>query len=171
MKPADIQNAILYKLIECEQRLLANNPELTVPEHDKRHYRVRFDVKGRCAGKAARDGSYVNFNMVIAEDNFDDFLARTVPHEFAHIVAALSYGEHVQPHGREWKRTMRMLGAPDDRCHSYDTTRATSRTVARQHAYKCGCRTHNLTSIRHNRVVRGQQTYFCRSCRTKLEKV
>ena len=57
---------------------------------------------------------------------------------------------------------MQLFGADSSRCHDYDTSHAGTRHLTR-YAYRCGCREHALTSIRHNRILAGQ-VYYCRAC-------
>lgn len=129
---------------------------------------VRFDLKGTTAGQAKiNPGSppVIRLNQQLMEQNPERFLERTVPHEVAHVVA---YSLHcnIKPHGAEWKQIMSFSGADARRCHDYDITHARQRKLQR-FDYRCECRSHSLTSIRHNRVQRGQR-YFCRACKQPL---
>jgi len=36
-------------------------------------------------------------------------------------------------------------------------------------AYKCGCRTHQLTSVRHKRIVQRGYQYRCQYCHSFIE--
>jgi SprT protein len=126
---------------------------------------IRFDLRGKSAGMAshgAAEGMRIRYNRVLLEENGEDFLRRTVPHEVAHLITRLVFGPRCRPHGEEWRRVMRFFGADTSRCHGYDTSRARARTL-REYPYVCGCRDHSLTSIRHNRARRGQR-YLCRAC-------
>ncbi len=130
---------------------------------------VRFDLKGRSAGLAyfRRQGRpLIRYNDQLLMENQSHFLAQTVAHEVAHVVARILYGNRIRPHGREWQAVMAFFGADARRCHEYDTSRVPTRKLKR-FEYRCGCRQHLLTSIRHNRVLRGQR-YYCRSCGQSL---
>lgn len=130
---------------------------------------VRFDLTGKAAGMAifpARSTPVIRFNALLLTENRDDFLKRTVPHEVAHIVARRLFGKKIRPHGPEWRQVMQLFGAEASRCHNYDVSRSSRRTLKR-YPYHCDCRTHQLSSIRHNRVLQGQ-SYHCRSCRQPL---
>jgi SprT protein len=50
---------------------------------------------------------------------------------------------------------------------NYDLSGIPMRST-RRHAYTCGCATHQLSSVRHNRIQQGLASYFCRTCRGKL---
>jgi SprT protein len=130
---------------------------------------IRFDLRGRAAGQVrlpARGRPVIRYNPLLLAQNDTDFLGRTVPHEAAHVVAFRLHGRRIRPHGPEWKAVMGLFGADSARCHDYDLSAIPSRRFAR-HPYRCGCREHALTSIRHNRVLAGQ-VYLCRACGQEL---
>ena len=147
-------------------------------ERAARHFRtaiapgeIRFDLRGKGAGQfRSRDGvrCEIRFNADLLARNGEDFLARTVPHETAHLVVFRLFGPRASPHGAEWRAVMRLFGAEPSRCHDYDVEGLQTRRLRRYH-YRCGCRSHQLTSIRHNRVIQGQ-TYHCRSCGELLQR-
>lgn len=130
---------------------------------------VRFDLRGRSAGMVrfvAGRPPEVRYNRLLLEENRADFLASTVPHEVAHVVARALFGAQIRPHGDEWKRVMHWLGADPARCHDYDVSRTQTRRLQR-FPYRCSCRRHWLTSIRHKRILAGQM-YYCRACKDPL---
>ncbi|AGA89539.1 hypothetical protein Thimo_0700 [Thioflavicoccus mobilis 8321] len=160
MSEADF--ALRHEAIEQSRRLL---------QLAERHYRrtmptpeIRFDLRGQAAGQAriAPTGTQIRYNRQLLHDNPTEFLNQTIPHEVAHLVAYRVFGRRIRPHGREWQAVMAFFGAPAQRCHRFAVKRGTGRQLAR-HAYHCACRTHALTSIRHNRVLRGRR-YYCRTC-------
>ena len=111
----------------------------------------------------------VRFNPVLLIENRDSFLAQTVPHEIAHVVAHSLHNRQIRPHGSEWQQVMHFFGAENRRCHSYDVQRSAPRRY-RRFSYRCGCQEHQLTTIRHNRIAKGQR-YICRSCRESLKRL
>ena len=132
---------------------------------------IRFDLRGKTAGQArTRDGRTfeIRYNIALLARHGDELLARTVPHEAAHVVAFCLYGTRVRPHGREWQAIMRLFGAEPSRCHDYDVQGLQTRALTR-YSYRCSCRTHELTSIRHKRVLAGQ-VYLCRRCGEALRR-
>lgn len=133
---------------------------------------VSFKLKGRTAGKAFLMANEVRYNPILLEENKDSFLNRTVPHEVAHLVAYTKDPVNGRGHGYLWKRIMRDFGLDASRCHSYDTTntRQSKSTLSRNYPYKCACKTHNLTSIRHHRILKGAQ-YSCKHCNQILKAI
>lgn len=130
---------------------------------------IRFDLRGQSAGQARlclSGDCVIRYNPALLGSNPDRFLAETVAHEVAHLVAYRLHGRGIRPHGPEWQTIMRRYGAEPSRCHSYDLSAAQHRSL-RQFRYHCHCREHDLSSIRHNRVLKGR-TYYCRRCKTAL---
>ena len=130
---------------------------------------VKFDLSGKAAGMALfphRASPIIRYNVLLLAENREDFLRRTVPHEVAHVVARHLFGRRIKPHGPEWRQVMVLFGADPSRCHDYDISRASRRRLKR-FDYRCNCRSHQLTSIRHNRVLQGQ-VYLCLKCRQPL---
>jgi SprT protein len=141
-------------------RQAAAQLRLAIPEVE-----VRFDLRGQTAGQVQFHPSrrtLIRYNRQLLLENGERFLDRTVPHEVAHVITHGLYGPHIRPHGPEWRGVMGLFGADSRRCHDYDTRRATTRRLTR-HRYRCACREHSLTSIRHHRILAGQ-LYYCRSC-------
>jgi len=40
----------------------------------------------------------------------------------------------------------------------------------RHFAYVCDCMTHQLTTVRHNKITMGKANYFCRKCDGQLNQ-
>jgi len=134
-----------------------------------RELEIRFDLRGRAAGQArcgSRDPWLIRYNAVLLRENGERFIAETVPHEVAHLVAYHRHGPRIRPHGPEWQAIMGQLGATPERCHQYDLSHVPRRTT-RVYTYHCACGEHQLTSIRHRRILAGR-TYLCRRCAKPL---
>lgn len=133
---------------------------------------VDFDIRGRVAGKFVYGNRFCfKVNMEIAFHNLEEYLARTVPHEFAHYIVRIKYGFLAQPHGREWKQTMRsVFGLEPTSCHNYNMENVTSGRNIERFKYVCGCKDkiHYITSIRHKRVQIENKKYLCVSCRKAI---
>ncbi len=131
--------------------------------------RVRWDLRGAAAGQArfpAGGASEIRFNAQLLAENGDAFIARTVPHELAHLVVHLLHRGRARPHGAEWRAVMALFGADPRRCHDYDLSRVPRRRL-RRFPYRCDCRRHQITAIRRNRMAAGQ-VYLCRHCGAPL---
>lgn len=111
------------------------------------------------------------FDLCVEHDF--DVLKKTIIHEYAHHLTDKLYPNAKQSHGPEFKRIDLLLGGRG-------TARATLPEVISNglnanskravFVYKCNCRKHELTSIRHNRALKGVG-YRCGACYTKLEFV
>lgn len=136
---------------------------------------LRFDLRGTAGGVALLKQWVIRVNEQLAAENFEHYKKQTIGHEVAHLIAEKVYGSIREPyptkirsHGREWAGVMYLFGLPSDRCHTYDTTNSKVRTVARDYQYSCNCKVHNLTAIKHNKMLKGA-SYRCRLCRGVLK--
>lgn len=130
---------------------------------------VYFDLKGRAAGmyKVKKSQRMIRYNPYIFARYFSENLAVTVPHEVAHYVVDVLYSmRNTQAHGKEWKNIMALLNADASVTCDFDLNGLPTRNYQR-FDYSCSCRTHELTRIRHNRVLKGVR-YLCRHCKQEL---
>ncbi len=131
---------------------------------------VLFDLRGRAAGMYRVRGGRrtIRYNPHLFAKYFRENLATTVPHEVAHYAADLLHGwRNIRPHGPEWQSIMRAFGIDPRATGQYDLTGIPVRRQ-RRFTYHCGCRTHLLSTCRHNRVMRGEAVYFCNRCGEQL---
>ena len=131
---------------------------------------IHFDLKGKSAGMVVFPpgrAAYIRYNPALLRRNHEAFLSQTLPHEVAHLVARCLFGAKIRPHGREWRTIMQFFGAEPRRCHDFELDESQTRKM-RRFPYRCGCRQHQLSAIRHNRVRKGQ-TYRCRLCGEPLQ--
>ena len=133
---------------------------------------VRLDLRGRSSGMfcTRQRRCWIRYNPWIFERHFQASLTQTVPHEVAHYICNRRFGRKVRPHGPEWAGIMRDFGLPPDVTSKLDIEGLPQRQIKRI-AYRCKCRTHQLSSIRHNRVLRGRASYSCKYCNDRLVPV
>ncbi|MCW8853750.1 MAG: SprT-like domain-containing protein [Gammaproteobacteria bacterium] len=127
---------------------------------------IYFDLKGRAAGMYVSEhkNQYIRYNPYIFAKYFDDNLQTTVPHEVAHYISDVLYGlRNIRPHGSEWKNIMLTFDAEPNVTSDYDLTGIPIRQLQR-FEYQCGCMTHQLTAIRHNKMMQGKVSYRCKYC-------
>jgi len=159
------QTKCLEKIEVLKEKTKELYPNLDLPRVP-----ISFNLRGQTAGmvryyKGAKIKDLrLNLDILNNPKHTDDFIAQTVPHEWAHVVQRLQHGhrdsrgQRIQPHGIEWKKIMRDLGVEVKRCHSYEVTKArTVRTVD----YKCDkCeKVMEFTLVRHNKCVRRGARY------------
>lgn len=150
----------------------------------KRFPTVSYDLKGTTAGTANYVSWHIRLNPVLLMENVEDFLTRTVPHEFAHLACDQLYPEAHRPngagfrmygarqkrevHGPKWQSIMRVLGADPSRCHSYDVANVKGKKAS--FTYQC-TRCNNTFSLgpqRHAKLQRNPRAYTCK-CRGELK--
>jgi SprT protein len=140
----------------------------------KRMYRVdwerpvfNFKLSGRTAGRAALQANLVKINEELFVRNREEFLAQTIPHEVAHLLAWRAFKDN--GHGYGWKRVMVNFGLEPRRCHNYDTSEV-ARRVSR-YLYTCGCPGGvKVGSKHHKQLMQGAISIRCRGCRVVLNK-
>ncbi|WP_235972348.1 SprT family zinc-dependent metalloprotease [Spirabiliibacterium falconis] len=129
---------------------------------------VSYNVRGLKAGVAYLNENEIRLNRTLLEQNPDDFIRETVPHELAHLIVHQHYRRRVKPHGKEWQFVMKeVFGLPPNVCHEYDTSAVRGNTVA----YKCDCQTHQLSMRQHNRIKQQSAVYRCRKCKAALHQL
>lgn len=133
---------------------------------------VLFDLRGRAAGmyRVAGRERVIRYNPWLFAKYPEDNLAVTVPHEVAHYITDSLHGiRRVRPHGVEWRRVMLAFGIEPLAGTRHDLDGIPVRSQ-RRHAYRCACMQHELTTRRHNRVVREGAHYICRHCGSRLQR-
>jgi len=133
---------------------------------------IHFDLRGRTSGMyvVKNRQRYLRFNAFIFSKYFEDSLATTVPHEVAHYVADILFGlRNILPHGKEWQAVMHKLGVEPRVTGNYDLAGIPVKQQ-RRFAYNCDCMTHQLTTVRHNKISRGKAQYFCKKCGDRLNR-
>lgn len=127
---------------------------------------VSFDLKGRAAGmyRTYKNLRSIRYNPYLFAKYFDDNLTTTVPHEVAHYVTDILFSLRIiRPHGAEWRSVMQDFGAEPEVTGRYDLTGIPLRQQKR-FDYRCDCSSHKLSTVRHNKIVKGKALYLCRSC-------
>jgi predicted SprT family Zn-dependent metalloprotease len=133
-------------------------------------------------GYATRCGGciiVINSDM-LNEKWWEKTLHETLPHEICHHIAPLIYCQWKHGydkhegwgHKKAWQECMTIIGLKPDRCFDIDDedrNELSLRIVKRKYAYKCNCKTHLLTAIKHNRFQRsGYNRLHCRLCNGNL---
>lgn len=146
------------------------------PKHTFKMPTVEYKKRGATAGTACDRTYTIDLNSVLLMENIEDFLSRTVIHEFGHLVDGIvnpatrsrGWSRKRSLHGPTWKRIMRMLGGPTSRCHSYDTTNsAVKKRGQAKHVWTCSCGSPagimKIGNIRHMKMIApGSARYWVR---------
>ena len=134
---------------------------------------ILFDLRGKSSGMYQRTGDQkkIRFNPWLFAKDFQQSIAETVPHEVAHYITDCLWTKvSVKPHGCEWQSVMKVLGVSPKVTGNYDLTGVPVKQYQRV-AYHCVCQVHQLTLIRHRRILSGRARYHCRTCRGLLKAV
>lgn len=131
---------------------------------------IAFNQRGKVAGVAYLERWEIRLNPILLVENSDQFIDEVIAHEYAHLLVFSLFGK-VQPHGKEWRMMMtKIMGLPANRTHTFNTDNSTTRQYQR-FTYRCKCKEHALTSIRHNRIQAGTAQYHCKSCGSALHYI
>jgi len=131
---------------------------------------VLFDLSGGSAGmfKVSGRRCWIRYNPWLFAKYFQENLTGTVPHEVAHYIVHRLYGLHrVQPHGREWLAVMEAFEADPSVTGKFDL-RGIPQRRQRRFTYLCDCRRHQISTRRHNIMLRGEGSYQCIYCAAEL---
>ena len=128
----------------------------------------QYDLRGTTSAQAKYIG-ILRWNVSIYTPNKDVYLTRTVPHEVAHLVSYALYGRDGHGHGKYWQNIMiKVFGLEPSRCHSYKEGVKKSRVIERDWVYVCDCREHKVSTVKHNKMLRGKAQYHCIHCNVDL---
>ncbi|MGB0893322.1 MAG: SprT family zinc-dependent metalloprotease [Parashewanella sp.] len=149
-----LQHSVLEKVESCYQDAeQAFNTSFPRPN-------VNFKLSGKCAGVAHLYQNTLRFNLQLLNENGQAFIDQVVPHEICHLLCHLLYGK-VRPHGKEWQALMLGLFQVQPKTtHNFPVTTRNRQ----QFTYYCHCGLVQLSSIRHNKIIRNEASYRCKKC-------
>lgn len=160
----NLKQRVLDKVKECASQI-EKMYGIKMPE-----IKVRFDLNSaRAAGLAYLRLNEVRFNSHFLEKYKEAFIARTVPHEVAHLgvhhvwCQKSHFGSRPPaPHGHEWKTMMHKLGADQDPYHDFVADAGVGRAKSRFH-YSCvQCsKQYTVGPKIHNTMQLGINKYRC----------
>ena len=90
---------------------------------------VRYDITSWTGGLAYFKRNLIRFNLILLVENEEEYIATTVPHEVAHLIAYKVWEndktpnkKRMMPHGKIWKDVMAVLNTPPRVTHNYDVS-------------------------------------------------
>lgn len=162
----EIKQRVEAKVIQTVEKINAHyGLKMPVPD-------IYYDVHSTNGGLAKYATLSVHFNPKIMQENLEDYLKTTVPHEVCHIGVWQKYlfeKKKVAPkaHGSEWKLMMWVVGAPARRTHEYDVAEVKRKTV--KYEYQCGCNKSIVVGARIHKSIKDKvKIYTCKKCRKIL---
>ncbi|MDR3178376.1 MAG: SprT-like domain-containing protein [Campylobacteraceae bacterium] len=128
---------------------------------------LSFDLKGyRLIGQCKKLSSknyLIRLHAKLLREFSKVYIKDVLTHEFAHAVQMELFAKS-KPHSEEWKNIMEVLSgvkySKRDKV-SYNLTKNTKRET---YLYLCSCSEHELSSIRHKRVLKNTMVYVCKKC-------
>lgn len=134
---------------------------------------VRFDLRGKSSGMFVvhRGHVYIRYNEIIFSSYFVESLNNTIAHEVAHyVVYAKSPRKRFLPHGKEWKSVMSIFGVAPEVTSKYNISFLPLKQQKR-HDYECSCMKHQISTTRHNKMIKNVAVYHCRKCKQPLKLI
>lgn len=135
---------------------------------------IKFSLRGKTAGqytfkRATLEPVSINYQLGIAEVNGFEKFKETIIHECAHAIANFKYKKEVG-HSTNWKYVCYTMGGNPTRCHNHELPEEVIRkNHVEDYKYKCKCKVHLLSAIRHKRASRNDgDMYRCTICKTPL---
>lgn len=134
---------------------------------------LSYDVKGKTAGYATYQKNHIRLNAQLLMENKEKFIARTVPHELAHLITWEVYKDditfrsykRIAHHGSHWRKICRIVGMDDvTRTHSYDVSKSTARKN-KQYVWQCNtCQAlMSVSKSKHTKMQSGRYHHKCGS--------
>jgi SprT protein len=125
-------------------------------------------IRGKAAGRAWPQKWEISLNTRMSALNGDGFVTETVTHEIAHLISH-RINPKDRPHGRTWESVMLAFGQTPERLHSFDVSGlGIPRRPQARYAYSCRCREHQISLVRHKRILKGAE-YRCINCKSNLK--
>lgn len=154
------------KIEWCIARYNRYNPSKPFTNYIKIDTSLRGNVAGRAISRINKS-CIVRVNLELLIKYRDEYIADTIVHEVAHILA-FHENPHSAPHGNDWYVMMNLLGheAPS-RCHNMEKTPARQ---IRKWKWTCNCGfEHLVAKAKHQRMLNGA-SYYCVHCKSKLRR-
>jgi SprT protein len=142
--------------------------------------KIRIDIRGKAAGQIQIRRAYshkqlpvLRFNPLLLLKYQEEFIDEVVPHECAHLVVYKLHSPYrnnkrIRPHGPEWQSIMvNLYGREPKVTHQFIFEHESQK---KRFDYQCGCsmKIHQLSVIRHNKIVRAKANYLCKGCNKPL---
>jgi SprT protein len=137
---------------------------------------ILFTQRGKIAGSALLQKNIIKLHPTLLAQNVDYYLDEVIAHELSHILVYQLFGqykgilrrERVKPHGLEWQTIMTEVFDLVPRVtHQLDVKAISMQSFE----YECACQSVDLSLIRHNKVIRGKQVYYCKRCKQPFAEV
>lgn len=130
----ELRERVIRKILECIQKCNKGLKEkFDIPI-------LTFRTKSRNAGVSDYSNYWIDINPILLNENPDFVINDTVPHEMAHLISYLVYGNKAKGHGYYWKYVAQLLGVDTERQHDLDVSTINQvRKPRRTFLYKCKC--------------------------------
>ncbi len=159
----------LEDLLERAQSELMIRGSPPLPRPELRFYDHRLDAGRATPSPQPGEAGTLEINAAYLARHPEEMLRETIAHELAHLIVFHLHPRRRQPpHGALWSGIMRdWFSVEPERTHRFDAS-VTAARRQRRWRYRCACREHALTTVRHKRAEAGAR-YLCRACNGTLQ--
>ena len=117
----------------------------------------------------------ISLNATLLEEFKETYIDEVFVHEYAHAIVnqyfrSKSY-TRVMPHGKEFKKVCSWFGiSGKPRTSSFNSSSFISNHKKKKVTwnYHCSCMVHSLSTIKHNKILKGSRSYSCKKCKSSL---
>ncbi|MDR1460218.1 MAG: SprT-like domain-containing protein [Campylobacteraceae bacterium] len=132
---------------------------------------LTFDLKGfRLIGQCKKLSSknyLIRLHAKLLKEFNKIYIKDVLTHEFAHAVQMELFTK-TKPHSKEWKKIVEILSGVKYAKRDKVRYNLAKNKECKTYLYMCSCSEHQLTSIRHKRVVKNTAVYMCKKCNKVL---
>jgi SprT protein len=142
---------------------------------------ISYDLKGQVAGNAIFSKNMIKINkeILLMPENTEEQSTDTLYHELGHIITdylvhtnqiklekdRMGRNIRIKPHGKEWKKVMKLLNEKDEVTHKMKIPSQSRRK--KRITYVCDCQEHEMTKQAHEKMQNKYKKYIytCKSCK------
>jgi len=179
-------------IAELKRKIFTRKSELEQIVKEKIHKHARVDTRinfDLSSSKTLGKSQFFNFvspyhvislNAKLLLEFGDLYINEVFVHEYAHAVVAEYISgtsktnfKKVKPHGQEFKEVCSwfgIVGKSTTSLFSKSETLNIEKRRQKKWTYSCSCREHNITTTKHNKILRGAQ-YNCKICKEAIKLV
>ncbi|MDR1554730.1 MAG: SprT-like domain-containing protein [Campylobacteraceae bacterium] len=133
---------------------------------------LAFDLKGfRLIGQCKKLSSknyLIRLHAKLLHEFNKIYIKDVLTHEFAHAVQMELFSKS-KPHSKEWKHIVEILSGVQYAKRYKASYNLTNNRKYKTYPYSCSCREYQLTSVRHNKVIKNMMVYVCKKCNEILK--
>jgi len=117
----------------------------------------------------------ISLNATLLEEFKETYIDEVFVHEYAHAIVNQYFtsksSTRVMPHGKEFKKVCSwfgIIGKPKTSSFHSSSLISNHKKKKATWNYHCSCMVHSLSTIKHNKILKGSSSYSCKKCKSSL---